>query len=585
MKSRLALLLGLALHASAVAQAPDMAPQQAPDMAPQQAPDMAPQQAPQQAPDMAPQQAPDMAPQQAPDMAPHEAPAPSDEPTPTAIEEEDEADTLAPAHRPTLTVTVDPRDGVMTGDVVTLTIVADALSADDLSVPQEQELAPFEILDARARVEEGGERARHVFTIELLALEPGEHELPPVRIRILTGDGVIGEVATEPLLIRVGSVLGNEPNAEPRPPTAPVAVMEDDDTLYWIGGALGVVLVTILLTLIFARWWRRREKAAAPPPPPRPAHEIALEKLDALRRRRDPMLEAGEGVEFVDGVSDAVREYLGHRYGFDGLESTTDEVLSKLRQHRLVGITMPEVTGLLGDCDLVKFAKAEFTLEQSELLLSGAYHIVRSTTGVLAPPPSAPAPAAPVAPARRPVVASPPGDARWMPQASEPAEAPTDALAPTPGAQAPGARAPGAQEPVADTAAGRPIPATPPRGIPAAGPTAPTGPSAAAPSAEDARWMPPTGVEALEPATIPATNPPPAARPIPDTLERPAFRQAVLESVRAGEQLAADAEATVSNDTLPLGTDLRAELRRVDDQGRELPVPEREIEDEPEGEP
>lgn len=120
----------------------------------------------------------------------------------------------------------------------------------------------------------------------------------------------------------------------------------------------------------------------APPPPPRAPWVVAVEKLDTLRKTRPELMQQGRGVEWADGVSDAVREYLGARYGFEGLESTTDEVLERLRDTQLGGITVTEVAALLQESDLVKFAKAPIDDAAAESLLEGSYRIVRATTPV-----------------------------------------------------------------------------------------------------------------------------------------------------------------------------------------------------------
>ena len=377
-----------------------------------------------------------------------------------------EEDPLPEANRPRLAVEVAPREGIVTGDLFTLTIRADALKADDIAVPREQDFSPFDVLDRRARVEEGNERAVHFFELDLLALEPGEHAIPAIRIRVVTADGVVGEVETEPVTITVGSVLGNEPDAEPRPPTAPVSVYEDDYTLAWVAAALGLILLTALVTWLLTRWWRRRQKEAAPPPPPRPPWEIALEKLEALRRDRVAAVEEERVVGWVDGVSDAVREYLGHRYAFDGLESTTDEIVSELRDRKLVGISQEEVAAFLGDCDLIKFAKASFDAEQCDTLLAAGVRIVRTTMHRPEPPPpeqgipqtqtAHPSPVVVPMPAHAPIGREPDNpDARWMPKDDPPpaAEPPNEA----PASEAPAS----ASTPLAHTHPGaRPIPAT-----------------------------------------------------------------------------------------------------------------------------
>lgn len=287
--------------------------------------------------------------------------------------------TLPAGHEPVIHVELTPDSGLMTGDVLTLTLRVTTPARDEVTIPRGQSFAPFEVLHRPTpRVEVQGDRATHVIELELLALEPGDHELPSITLRVVTADGVVGEVQTAPLRAPVGSVLGNEPNAEPKPPTEPVEVWEDDYTLAWIAGGLGLILLGALFAWLFARWWRRRAKAAAPPPPPRPPWEVALEKLEALRLDRDAAVREERVVAWVDQVSDALREYLGRRYEFDGLESTTDEVVAELKKRKLIGLSIDEVVALLRDCDLVKFAKAPLGVEQSDLLLAGAFRVVRT---------------------------------------------------------------------------------------------------------------------------------------------------------------------------------------------------------------
>jgi hypothetical protein len=92
-----------------------------------------------------------------------------------------------------------------------------------------------------------------------------------------------------------------------------------------------------------------------PPPPPRVPWELALERLDEVRHAG--LLETNRFSDFFDRVNDAVREYLGARFGFDGLESTTDEILVALRPHpAFLRYRFRSSQAFLQQCDLVKFA-------------------------------------------------------------------------------------------------------------------------------------------------------------------------------------------------------------------------------------
>ncbi len=278
-----------------------------------------------------------------------------------------------------------------------ITVVAHP--GDDVTIPR-QSFGNLELLDSRVDTSTANGHSRFVFHVSLLAVEPGDHEVGPVRLRVLTHDRTLGGVETDAITIDVGSVLGNEPDAQPKPVTTPVEVLEKDYTLAYVGGGLLGLVLLALAMFWAARWWLRRERAAAPPPPPRPAAEIALAKLGALRRSLSEHADDDRLVVWVDGLSDTLREYLGARYGFDGLESTSDEVVTHVRRAKPIVITVEEVSGILGDCDLVKFAKVTPEKERCSALLDAAVRIVQMTTRNLAAaakvsaertPPAAPA--------------------------------------------------------------------------------------------------------------------------------------------------------------------------------------------------
>jgi len=289
---------------------------------------------------------------------------------------------LPAEHVPRLAMNREPAGAVMTGDVVHVHLRADAVDGDDVTVP-EQSFAPFELAARHARVEpEKDGRRTFVFDLDLLALEPGKHELPAITLRVVTKDGVVGETTAPALAIEVKSLLANEPNAQPKPPTKPVVVMQDDYTWLYVGcGVLGAALIA-LLTWLIMRWVARRPKSAPPPPPPRPPWEIAVERLADLRRRKQRMIEDGKAAQFVDEVSDVVRQYLGGLFGFDGLETTTDEMLWLLRERNAKVGLLQEVGAYLRRCDLVKFAKVEPDQDEADLVFAKAQDLVQWSTPV-----------------------------------------------------------------------------------------------------------------------------------------------------------------------------------------------------------
>lgn len=292
-----------------------------------------------------------------------------------------ETDAAAPprGHVPEIRMELEPAR-VATGDVVQLRIHAEVPAGDDVAVP-EPAVAPFEILDRSRRREASGGRQTFTFEIDLLALRSGEHTLGPFTLRVVTADGDIGDVETPSRTVQVRSRLAGATNAKPRAPTQPVSaerVLQEDYILLWALLALLAAIAIAAAAVLLSRWWNRRQQAAQPPPPPRPPWELAMERLTTLQNERARILES-EGVEvLVDRVSDVVRDYLGRVHGFEGLESTSNEVLEKLRTRSLSVALFRDIEDLLERSDLIKFARASAEAEESRLLIEKAMEIVRA---------------------------------------------------------------------------------------------------------------------------------------------------------------------------------------------------------------
>jgi hypothetical protein len=228
-------------------------------------------------------------------------------------------------------------------------------------------------------------------TVELpfvpLPKDPGPHTLtlPSVPIAIARQSGELITVCTGPHTLLVDDPTANIANATPRPNPPPLRQRE-----VWTAAknvaltALIALPLGALIAFLVGRWLRRA-RPVPPPPPPRPAWELALEALGRVRQQR--LIEQGLTREVFDEVSLAVREYLGRRFGFDGLESTTRELLQHLGR---LGSNVPsrelteEIEQLLRRADLVKFANLTPEAAECELALERGERIVRSTMAPVA---------------------------------------------------------------------------------------------------------------------------------------------------------------------------------------------------------
>ena len=230
----------------------------------------------------------------------------------------------------------------------------------------------------------------------LLPKEPGRNKmvLPPVPIAVARASGELLTLCTEPHPVLVEDPTASTPEAKPHPNPPPRQQIEE-----WtlakqltLGALAGAALAAVAAWLV-ARWMRR-PRPLPPPPPPRPPWEVALEELFAVRYAG--LAKEARYAEHYDRVSDAVRKYLGGRYGFDGLETTTWEMTAILKRVEPPVYELPIILGFLEECDLVKFARFTPSDEDCTRVLDQGEHIVRMTVPpqLAVPPPTARVPAA-----------------------------------------------------------------------------------------------------------------------------------------------------------------------------------------------
>lgn len=218
--------------------------------------------------------------------------------------------------------------------------------------------------------------------------------LPPLPVAVARANGEIATVCTHAHPILVEDPIANVPEAQPHG-NPPGVVQREEWTslkkaLGWI--ALGVIAGIILAWFFYRR--AKQPKPVPPPPPPRPPWEVALEELDEVRHAG--LLDVDRYGEFFDRTSDALRRYLGSRFGFEGLESTTDEILEALKKRGggfirfetgdlggfgapMPGIAYDRIARFLRDCDLVKFANLTPSPEQCATSITNGEAIVRGT--------------------------------------------------------------------------------------------------------------------------------------------------------------------------------------------------------------
>ena len=134
------------------------------------------------------------------------------------------------------------------------------------------------------------------------------------------------------------------------------------------------------------RQYLKREKPVfvAPAPPAIPAHVRARRSLEALLSEDLPS--RGKQREFYFRLSEVVRRYLGERFGFDGLDLTTEELLATLRTRPTPGLDFSGFKAFCEEADLAKFAKFQPDAAACKTSIDSALHLVQTTTPISAGP-------------------------------------------------------------------------------------------------------------------------------------------------------------------------------------------------------
>ena len=154
----------------------------------------------------------------------------------------------------------------------------------------------------------------------------------------------------------------------------------------WWWGIFRWVLLALLLGGIGVgayyawQWYQKNKKTEEEPVDPetlRPADEVALEKLDAIKEAK--IWKDGKIKEYQTDLTDVVREYIGRRFDVQSTEKTSDETLRAMKP--LIDKELfAKLSKMLQLADLVKFAKWTTTPDENEMALSTAYEFVKETT-------------------------------------------------------------------------------------------------------------------------------------------------------------------------------------------------------------
>lgn len=242
-----------------------------------------------------------------------------------------------------------------TGDPIRYTLTATSDPQIDVTIPEMgAQISGLRIIDigSTGPLERDGRKVMSRW-YELRADVVGSYIIPGAVFTYRDEQGKTQELKTAQIFIEVKSVIEDTEAATDIKDIKPLAIIPRDYTVIIVLSLAFLLLIALIGGGIYIYRTRFRKTMATPSSP---AHELALQELEQLRK--EDLIKKGIYKEHYFKLSEIFRRYLERRFHFQAVEHTTEEILPALRN--LNGVDEKEkatAQQFLHHTDLVKFAK------------------------------------------------------------------------------------------------------------------------------------------------------------------------------------------------------------------------------------
>ena len=244
------------------------------------------------------------------------------------------------------------------GDQLKFKVIVEVDSTDMVIFPEGQTFSPLETVEAYVTdTTRKKDRITLLKTYALTQFDSGSYKLPVQRIEI-NGKGFF----TDSLQINVATVAVDT-LAQQMYDIKPLIQVEKSNSDLWI---ILLIIIAILVVIgAFVYWFMFRKKPLTEEEQealllPYDRALLELKKLDNSR-----YLIQDEYKQYYSELTDIVRSYLEEDVNVSALESTTDELITKLEMMKDAGEleldkdTIKQFKSILQTADLVKFARSK----------------------------------------------------------------------------------------------------------------------------------------------------------------------------------------------------------------------------------
>lgn len=244
------------------------------------------------------------------------------------------------------------------GDVLNLNIISQNAGDRIVVFPDIQETESMEIRNKTILTKR---HKPYQVNFQIVFWDTGSFQIPPYPVEILKAGSTNDlTIETDPIDIKIISMLTGAENTNLRPIKDPVALKKPIDWYRWI---LAVILFLLLLTVLIL-WQKRIKKEPLKKievSEYQSAKDIAVARLNDLKK-----LISSNNKTFYSQLSFIVREFIENKFYIRALEMTTGEISKLESNYNLNKDDFITIINLLNRADLAKFAKYEFTFQDRE---------------------------------------------------------------------------------------------------------------------------------------------------------------------------------------------------------------------------
>lgn len=203
----------------------------------------------------------------------------------------------------------------------------------------------------------------------------------PAFIFYINNKNKIDTIKTEPFQLRCKGIVVDtlkDIRTIKKPIEIPYTFREYLPYIIVIWAALAIVLAALFYFLVIRK--RKQKQLKAKVEVYYSPYQKAIMKLDELEKENLPMKD--EIKLYYTRLTDILREYLETQYKIAALESTTDELMERLKYSSIDAASRMQLFELLSSADMVKFAKAKPGMNEHEAALISARKFVEQTKPV-----------------------------------------------------------------------------------------------------------------------------------------------------------------------------------------------------------